>query len=361
MDGELCWKLVERISGAFTIFQKRINKSSHLWFTDFMDRIQAVLLFIRIVDLGSFSKAAADMGIGQPAATKQIAAMEAQLGARLLHRSTHGVSPTEVGALYYEKCKLIAHHVEDAQSIVSLLQSQMHGALRISTSLAFGRRVLAPLVMQFMRLNPALKIDLNFDDRYVDLVAHGVDLAIRMGTLTDSTLGANFLGMNPWVVVASPEYLLAHGSPDVPSDLSAHAALIYSTVQGDDRWQFSGAPLRSGTQELKTTQEPKARQELKATQSLPIVVAVKGRLRSNNLSALLSAARGGMGIAALPAYVAHESIQTGAVVQLLASWSLPSQAIHAVFPSPRLVPTKVSGFVSWLHGQFDERWWVKAK
>ena len=111
-----------------------------------MDRIQALWLFVRVVDLGSFSKAAADLGIGQPSATKQVAQLEKQLRARLLYRSTHGVTATEIGALYYEKCKLILHHVEEADSVATLLQTQVQGALRVNTSVGFGQSVLAPLV-----------------------------------------------------------------------------------------------------------------------------------------------------------------------------------------------------------------------
>ncbi|ABE46444.1 LysR family transcriptional regulator [Polaromonas sp. JS666] len=299
-----------------------------------MDRIQAIQLFIRVVDLGSFSKAAADVGIGQPSATKLVAQLEKQLGSRLLHRSTHGVTPTEIGALYYEKCKLIAHHIEEAETVAALLQSQVQGGLRISTSVAFGRRVLVPLVMRFMKLHPQLQIELNFEDRYVDLVEQGIDVAIRMGPLADSTLGARYLGVNPWVLVASPEYLERRGEPSVPADLAAHEALIYSTVQGDARWHFTG------------------------TDGLTLPVPVKGPLRSNNLSALLAAARGGMGVAALPRYVAHKSIRSGVLRPLLTDWTLPQQEIHAVYPSPQLVPTKVSGFVAWLQGQFGEAWWA---
>ncbi len=299
-----------------------------------MDRIQAIQLFIRVVDLGSFSKAAADVGIGQPSATKLVAQLEKQLGSRLLHRSTHGVTPTEIGALYYEKCKLIAHHIEEAETVAALLQSQVQGGLRISTSVAFGRRVLVPLVMRFMKLHPQLQIELNFEDRYVDLVEQGIDVAIRMGPLADSTLGARYLGVNPWVLVASPEYLEKRGEPSVPADLAAHEALIYSTVQGDARWHFTG------------------------TDGLTLQVPVKGPLRSNNLSALLAAARGGMGVAALPRYVAHKSIRSGVLRPLLTDWTLPQQEIHAVYPSPQLVPTKVSGFVAWLQGQFGEAWWA---
>ena len=198
-----------------------------------MDRLLAIELFIRVVDLGSFSKAAADLEMGQPTATKLVASLEKRLGSRLLHRSTHGVTPTEIGALYYKKCKLIAHHVDEAQNLTTLLQSQVQGALRISTSVAFGRRVLSPMVMRFMHLHPKLQVELNFEDRYDNLVERGIDVAIRMGPLADSTLGARFLGINPWVLVASSSYLAARGVPLTPDDLQTHDALIYSTVQGD--------------------------------------------------------------------------------------------------------------------------------
>jgi len=298
-----------------------------------MDRIQSLRLFVRLVDLGSFSKAAADLGVTQPTATKMVAQLEKRLGARLLHRTTHGVMPTEIGSLFYEKCRLIVHHVEEADTVAALLQSQVQGALRISTSVAFGRRVMAPLTVEFMRLNPKLQIDLSFEDRYVDLVEQGMDVAIRMGRLPDSSLGSRYLAINPWVVVASPDYLKSRGTPKTPKDLDKHDALIYSTVQGDARWQFTGA--NGGTD----------------------MVLVQGPLRSNNLSALLLAARSGMGVAALPTYVAHESLRTKSVVPLLSDYTLPSQEIHAVYPSPRMVPAKVSGFIHWLTGKFPQNWW----
>lgn len=299
-----------------------------------MDRLQAVRLFVRVVDLGSFSKAAADLGIGQPSATKLVAQLEKHLGSRLLHRSTHGVTPTEIGAVYYEKCKLIQHHLEEADSVAALLQSQVQGALRITTSFGFGRAVLAPRVLAFMRVNPQLQVDLAFEDRYVDLVEQGIDVAIRLGPLVDSTLGSRHLGINPWVVVAAPEYLSARGTPAAPADLGRHAALVYSTVQGDARWRFTGSDGRA------------------------TVEAVRGPLRSNSLSTLLDAACAGMGIAALPRYVAHAALERGTVHAILDPWSLPSQEIHAVYPSPRLVPAKVTGFIDWLGGQFGPSWWT---
>ena len=298
-----------------------------------MDRLQAIELFIRVVDLGSFSKAAADLGMGQPTATKLVASLEKQLGSRLLHRSTRGVSPTEIGTLYYNKCKLIAHHLEEAQSVSTLLQSKVQGALRISTSVAFGRRVLSPMVMRFMQMHPKLHIELNFDDRYVNLVEQGIDVAVRMGPLADSSLGARYLGTNPWVMVASRSYLDLHGVPSNPTDLALHDALIYSTVQGDARWHLSGANGQSK------------------------VVQVRGPLRSNNLSALLLAARNGLGLVTLPKYVAQESLRNRFLEEILTDWTLPAQEIHAVYPSPQLVPTKVTSFVTWLQGQFVPGWW----
>jgi len=302
-----------------------------------MDRVTGVQLFIRVVETGSFSKAASELGITQPTATKSVAATEARLGVRLLHRSTRGVTPTEVGALYYEKCKLIAREIDEADNLATLLQSQVGGTLRISTSVAFGRRVLVPLVLRYMREHAGVNIDLSFDDRYVNLVEQGVDLAVRMGRLADSTLGARYLGRNPWVMVAAPAYLDEHGTPRSAADLSGHACLVYSSVQGDDRWSLTTP----------------AGQE--------IAVTVKGPLRSNNLSAVLAAARAGLGLAVLPCYVARESVADGSVQPVLSDHGLPAQEIHAVFPSPKFVPSKVTSFLAFLQQALAGDWWREAR
>jgi DNA-binding transcriptional LysR family regulator len=301
-----------------------------------MDRITGIGLFIRVVETGSFSKAASEAGITQPTATKAVAAMEQRLGARLLHRSTRGVTPSEVGALYYEKCKLIAREIDAADNLATLLQSRVGGTLRISTSVAFGRRVLTPLVLRYMALHPEVTIDLSFDDRYVNLVEQGVDLAIRMGPMADSALGARYLGTNPWLMVAAPSYLKARGTPRSAADLARHACLVYSSVQGDDRWS-----LRTAAGEK-------------------LSVPVKGPLRSNNLSAVLGAARAGMGLAVLPWYVARESLADGTVEPVLADHGLPEQEVHAVFPSPKLVPLKVTSFCSFLQQALAGDWWRQA-
>jgi len=301
-----------------------------------MDRITGVQLFIRIVETGSFSKASIDLGVTQPTATKHVAAVEARLGARLLNRNTRGVSATEIGALYYEKCKTIQRELEEADNLASLLQSRIGGQLRIGTSVAFGRRVLTPIVLAFMREHPEITIDLSFDDRYVNLVEQGIDVAIRMGRLADSTLGARYLAQNPWVLVASPAYLQAHAAPTTPAEVAAHPCLIYSTVQGDERWHFTSTRTANGHEES---------------------VPVRGPLRTNNLSVLLEAARDGLGLAMLPWYVAHASVQRREVVPLLTDFALPVQEMHAVFPSPKLLPSKVSSFIGYLQSQFGEGWW----
>ena len=297
-----------------------------------MDRITGVQLFVRIVETGSFSKASVDLGVTQPTATKHVAAVEARLGARLLNRNTRGVSTTEIGALYYEKCKTIQRELEEADNLASLLQSRVGGQLRVSTSVAFGRRVLTPIVLDFMRHHPEISVDLSFDDRYVDLVEQGVDVAIRMGRLADSSLGARYLAQNPWVLVASPAYLKARAAPTTPAEVAIHPCLIYSTVQGDERWHFSSEGREHS-------------------------VPVRGPLRSNNLSALLEAVRDGMGLAVLPRYVADASVRSGAVVPLLGEFALPVQEVHAVFPSPKLVPSKVTGFIAFLQQRFTPQWW----
>lgn len=291
-------------------------------------------LFVRVLDLGSISKAAADLGIGQPSATRLMAELEKRLGARLLFRSTHGVKPTEVGTVYYEKCKQIVHHVDEAETVASLMQSQVQGVIRVSTTMDFGRRVLAPLVTRFLQNNPKVQIELLFDDAVVNIVEQGIDVAIRMGRLIDSGLGARYLGRNPWSVVAAPEYIARRGEPRTPFDLAAHDALVISTVQNDSRWHFCD------------------------TNGEDLAVQVRGPLRSNNKSALLTSACAGLGLAALPTYIVHESVESGALVTLLTDWALPLQEIHAVFPSPRLVPAKVRGFVAWLQDQMGDNWWT---
>ena len=298
-----------------------------------MDRVSTMQMYVRVVETGSFSKAAVELGSTQPTATKAVAEVERRLGVRLLHRTTRGVTPTEVGLLYHERCKAILRELEEADNLAALVQRETTGTLRINTSVAFGRRVIVPRVLRYMREHPGLQVDLGFDDRFVNLVEEGVDLAIRMGRLADSSLGVKYLGTNPWMLAAAPSYLESHPRPRTPEDLVDHDCLVYSSVQGDARWELHGP---GGSKES---------------------VLVRGPLRSNNLSAVLAACRAGMGLAVLPWYVAGDSVAEGALVELLADCSLPSQQVHAVYPSPRLVPTKVTAFIGWLQHELAGEWW----
>lgn len=298
-----------------------------------MDRLHAMQVFVRVVETGSFSKSAREFATTQPTVTKLVAALEESLRVRLLNRNTRGISVTESGALYYEKCKTIVRDAEEADNSVRLQQTQAQGLLRVGTSVAFGRRVITPLALDFMAKHPQVQLDLSFEDRYTDLVAQGIDVAVRMGKLADSTLGARFLAANPWVLVAAPKYLRKQGLPKNASELSEHPALIYSSVLGDDVWRLTSPKGES------------------------VTVPVAGRLRSNNLSAVLAAARNGYGIAAMPRYVASESLKSGHVVEVLQGHVLPEQEIHAVFPSPKLVPGKVMAFIAYLQSRLGDRWW----
>ena len=298
-----------------------------------MDHLTGIRIFIRVVELGSFSKAADDLTVSQSTATKQIGWLESHLGARLLNRNTRGVSLTDAGGLYYERCKFILKEVDDAGALVGHRSEGLSGTLRVSTSVAFGRRIISPMLIDFMREHPQLKIDITCEDAYVDLVSRGIDIALRMGRLADSSLGGRYIGSNPWAMVASPAYLAEQGTPQSPEDLNDHDCIVYSSVQGDAVWQLRS---REGNNH---------------------VIIANGRLRSNNLSTVLSAVHLGQGIAILPLYVASASLKSGRVVPVLEDFILPQQELHAVFPSPKLVPEKVGAFIRFILPRFEGEWW----
>ncbi len=299
-----------------------------------MDRLAGLLLFVRIVETGSFSKAARELNVTQPTATKHVAAIERRFEVRLLNRNARGISVTEPGELYYDKCKVVLRHFEEAEAFLSLREEAIQGSLRIGTSLTFGRQIVSPLLIEFMRLHPKLRVDVSHDDRYVDLIAQGIDVAIRLGNLADSSLGGRYLGVNPWVMVASPTYLAQRGIPARHTDLPGHDCLIYTSVQGDDSWH-----MRTPSGER-------------------VSVLLNGRLHSNSLATLLEAARADMGITVLPYYVAAESIATDQLRELMPDHALPDQEIHAVYASPKLVPPKVAALIAFLRERFQPDWWL---
>ncbi len=298
-----------------------------------MDKLAAMNLFVRVVETGSFSRAAADMRLTQPTVSKQVAALESRLKARILNRTTRSLTLTDIGADYYDQCKRILESVDAADNLALQSQSRAQGRLLVGSSVAFGRQIVTPMTLEFARRHPDIRIDLSFEDRYVDLVAQNLDVAIRMGKLADSSLGARYLGDNPWLLAATPPYLKQHGVPRMPADLREHNCLVYSTVQGDDVWHFSG---------------PRGRNH---------EVAITGTLRANNLSSLRAAMLAGMGLALLPRYVVRNDLEAGAVIPVLTDYALSAQEIHAVYPSPRYQPARVRVFVEFLRERFADGSW----
>ncbi|MGU3540746.1 LysR family transcriptional regulator [Methylobacterium sp. A54F] len=307
-----------------------------------MDHLTGLRIFVRVAELRSFSQAAEDLGIAQSTVTKNVAWLEAHVGVRLLSRNTRGVSLNEAGRLYYERARAILRQVEEADALVRSRDGQLDGTLRISTSVAFGEAVIGPLLVSFMRANPRLKVDLACEDGYVDLIARGVDVALRMGRLADSSLGGRYLGANPWVMVGAPAYLEERGRPRVPDDLTGHDCIVYSSVQGDAVWQLraQGGPTSAGGTHA---------------------ASVRGALRSNNLPTLLSAARSGLGIAILPRYVAEGALRRGELEALMTDHTLPDQELYAVFPSPKLVSAKVTALIRFLGPRLRGDWWRSAE
>ena len=301
-----------------------------------MDRLAGLQSFVRVVEAGSFSKAAQDLGCSQPTITKQIAMIEQRLGTRLLNRNTRGISLTEAGLVYFERCKSVLREFDLAETSIGEQRGALSGSLRIGTSMAFGRQVLAPWIFDFLQQYPQLKVDISCDDHFVDMVGQGLDVTVRLGKLANSSLGCRFLGSNPWVMVAAQSYLDARGRPRCPDDLRQHDCLVYSTVQGDDVWR------------------------LRAPDGPWSAVPVNGHLKSNNLAILLNAARAGLGLAIVPSYAAAAALREGYLAPVMEDHSLPGQEINAVFPSARLVPLKVSVFTSYLQQRFRGEWWYEA-
>jgi DNA-binding transcriptional LysR family regulator len=292
-----------------------------------MDRLDAMEMFVRIVETGSFSAVAREMGTTQPTVSKQLTALEKRLGARLLQRSTRKLSLTESGQTYYERCKRIVDEVREAEGTLGKLQTSLSGSLHISASIAFGEIFLTPLVLQFQQRYPELSVELSTNDRFIDLVEEGVDVAVRIGRLSDSSLVARRIGSTRRIAVATPGYLLEHGTPRHPLDLTNHNCLLYSYLSTGNEWQFHG---------------PEGE----------IRVRVSGSFKSNNGHALAEAVRAGVGIAMGPDWLMHARLATGEIQEILADYAPEALHINAVYPSNRLLSAKVRAFIDFLQEEF---------
>ncbi|HKQ22928.1 MAG TPA: LysR family transcriptional regulator [Burkholderiales bacterium] len=291
-----------------------------------MDRLYQMRLYVRIVETGSFSAVARELGTIQPTVSKQLTALEEHLGVRLLNRTTRQLSPTEAGRKYYDRCRHILDEVTDLETSVADLQTRTTGLLRINAPVAFGQLFMLPLVFRFRRKYPGLAVDLTLNDRFVDLVQEGVDVAIRFGDLADSQVVARRVGAVTRVCVASPEYLHSRGTPRSPADLSAHNCITYNYLFSNE-WQFEG---------------PQG----------PLSVRVKGDFRANSALTIRAAALEAIGIAHMPVVFVQDDIDKGTLTQVLADYGPPPVEIHTVYPSARFLSSKVRLFLDFVRDQF---------
>ena len=289
-----------------------------------MDRLDTMEAFVRVADARSFSEAARRLRLSKSVVSRQVSALETQLGARLFHRTTRSLSLTEIGLAYYERCSRILAEIEEANLSVSNLQAEPRGKLRINAPMSFGVLHLAPMLPRFLERYPQIDIDMAMNDRFVSLVDEGFDVAVRIGKLEDSSLIARYLAPIRVIVCASPTYLKRHGTPNTPADLATHCCLTYSNVASPDEWSF---------QTLEGKRWP---------------VEVKGCLRVNNGDTLREAALGGAGIVTLPSFIVGRDLQAGTLVSLLSDYVAQDLPLHAVYPHNRHLSPKVRAFVDFL-------------
>jgi DNA-binding transcriptional LysR family regulator len=294
-----------------------------------MDRLAAMEAFVRVVDAGSFSGAARLLRIGQPAVSKTIAQLEERLGVRLLLRSTHGLTPTEAGRGFYERARRAIEEADEAEYAARGAGTTLSGRLRICAAVTFARLHVLPRLPVFLEQHPSLDIDIVLDDRNIDLIEEGIDVALRMGQLADSSLTARKLGQSPRRVFASAAYLERMGVPRVPADLAGHQAVIYEQRGGGTEWSFH----REGT-----------------TAS----VAMQGRIRVTAAEGVREGVFAGMGLAVASEWMFAPELASGAVKTVVDGWSLPPVDLWAVFPTGRQASAKARAFASFIEAQISD-------
>ena len=295
-----------------------------------MEKLDGLTVFAKVVEAGTFSAAARHFGLSKSAVSKQVAGLEDRLGARLLNRTTRRLSLTEVGAAFYERCTRIIAEVEEAELAVGRLHAEPRGTLRVNAPMSFGIRHLAPALPAFMDRYPELTIDLVLNDRVVDIVDEGFDLAIRIARLPDSRLIARKLTTARIVACAAPAYWRRHKRPAHPGDLEGHNCLIYTYLVARNECEFRGP---DGAFSVK----------------------VSGSLRANNGDALLAAARGGLGVYVGPTFILGEDLRAGRLEAVLEDYENEPLSIYAVYPHNRHLSTKVRVFVDFLVERFGPR------
>lgn len=296
-----------------------------------MDRFAALEAFARVAETGSFSAAARRLRTSKSAVSRHVAALEADLGVRLIHRTTRSLTLTEAGRGYFERASRILADLAEADQSLSRMQMAPRGRLRVNAPMSFGYRHLAPAIPDFLARYPDVIVELTMNDRFVDLVDEGFDVAVRIGSLADSSLVARRLAPIRRVVCASPGYLAARGSPASPDDLKAHDCIGYSVLDQPQEWRFVDENGR------------------------PWPVAVSGRLTVNNGDAIRAAALGGAGFAYMPTFIVGSDLQAGRLRAVLDDFVPQDMTLNAVYPHARHLSPKVRAFVDFLAEQFGPR------
>jgi len=290
-----------------------------------MDRVRDMQIFVRVVETGSFSAAARDLALGQPAVSKTIAALEERLGARLLVRSTRQLSATDAGMAFYERAARAIAEDNEAEAAAQGVGAGLEGRLRISLPVTFGRLHVVPQLGAFLDAHPKVRLELVMDDRMVDLVAENIDAALRLGTLTDSALQARKLAQADRVAVASPAYLARKGVPSTPADLLEHHGIIYGQNAGGQEWVF-----RRGTSEIS--------------------LRLQTRLTFSAAEGVREAVLAGQGFAIASRWLFAPELATGEVIPVLQDWGLPPMELWVIYPSGRLTSSKARAFIEWFEG-----------
>jgi DNA-binding transcriptional LysR family regulator len=288
-----------------------------------MDRLDGIAAFALVVDSGSFTAAAQRLRMSKSAVSAHVQRLEERLGVQLLHRTTRRVATTEAGRAYHQYCVRILADAEAAELAASALHREPRGTLRISAPDAFGWMHVAPAIPSFRARFSELAIDLRLEERHVNLVDEGLDLAIRIGTLPDSPLIVRKLAPSRLVLCAGPDYLERRGTPLSPHDLGRHACLCFPPLWRDGHWRLV------------------AKQREKR-------VPVAGTIVSNSAEVLRAAALGNAGIAMLPTWAVAQDLRRGALMTVLPGWVPPASSIHAVYPDNRRMSAKVRAFVDHL-------------
>ena len=293
-----------------------------------MNRFENMDTFIRVVEDGGISAAAERLGVAKSAVSRRLKELEAHLGVELFHRTTRRMNLTDTGRAFYQQSIRILDDLLEAELSASQAHGELRGNLRVALPLSFGLMHLGPAINEFMQKHPQIEFDLDFNDREVDLMQEGFDLAIRIGHLQDSSLIARRLATIQGSMCASPDYLKQMGAPETPGDLSKHRCLVYNLLRDYEYWHLAD----------------KDGQRVK--------VKINAHLKASNGEFLRDAAIRGMGIVYMPTFITYQAIERGELVHVLPDYRNPQAAVHAIYPQTRHLSHRVRAFVDFLVDRF---------